>query len=207
MQLDFSFGQEMLKSSYLKLLFNHWSWRWGAEHLRKGEWVDWRNVQLCVGLWTYGVTVGMTLSSGVPRGEREQVAGFILAEVVKRLEGKETWVLPRMPLKWCLVGSTLEKEGWNKNAGGVGKSRGWWPNPSSPLPSSVNASPVTSWRNESDFLLVPEASMGVSSLTWYNSYLYLWHSTNISCTYYLLSKNMQRPSEPYTNIIITTTRK
>jgi hypothetical protein len=32
----------------------------------------------------------MTLSSRVPRGERKQVAGFILAEVVKRLEGKET---------------------------------------------------------------------------------------------------------------------
>lgn len=55
--------------------------------------------------------------------EREQVDGFILAEVVKRLEGKETWDT-RMPLKWCLVGSTLKKEGWNKNAGGVGKVEG-----------------------------------------------------------------------------------
>lgn len=80
---------------------------------------------------------------------REQIAGFILAEVMKTQEGKELRILPRMSMKWCLVGSLLEKEVWNKEAGRLGKSRGWLPNPSSPLTSSVNASPVTSWRSDS----------------------------------------------------------
>ena len=136
---------------------------------------------------------------------REQIAGFILEEVMKIQEGKELRILPRMLMKWCLVGPMLEKEVWNKEAGRLRKSRGWLPNPSSPLTSSVNASPVTSRRRDSAFLLVPEESMCISFLTWCNSYLYLWHSTNIYCTYYVLSKNNTmtiRESHTYITILL-----
>lgn len=78
---------------------------------------------------------------------------------------------------------------WNKERVGLGKGKEWLATLSSLLASCMNTSTITLGRLDSAFLLVPKVSMYGSSVIWYNSYLYLWHSTSIYWTYHVLSKN------------------
>lgn len=147
----------------------------GAGGLSVGEWINWRNVQQSQGqsmaLWT---------------DSEPHIFGWC--------------DLPRMSLKWSLMGPMLK--GWNKESIGLGKGKEWLATLSSLLTLSMNTSTIILGILDSAFLLVPKVSRYGSSVIWYKSYLYLWHSTNIYWTYHVLSKNKTKPSEPYWNTII-----